>query len=100
MRKILLNFKEIEESKPVDFYCLLCGEYKTIEGNIIEVRNQEDQQLLGLVCRRCFIPSKWNTNVEAALVNAEKKIDFLNNLKTDVETIRVKETPLPQELIE
>ena len=75
-------------------------QYETHEGNVIEVRNQEDHQLLGLVCRRCFIPSKWNEKTEEAILRAERRLEFLRTLKTDVEEIRVKETPLPRELIE
>lgn len=48
MREIMIVFKETEESREIDFRCLLCGEYYVVEGRVIEVRDQRDNnQLIG-----------------------------------------------------
>ena len=96
----MIVFKETEEGREIDFNCILCNEYRVTEGRIIELRDdREDGQLLGLLCnsteKKCFIPSRWNKNVEKAIMMTEQRLDFLRSLKVaDTEEIRIKEEKL------
>ena len=99
MKELMIVFKETEEGRKIDFNCILCNEYRVTEGRIIELRDREDGQLLGLLCnsseKKCFVPSEWNRSVEGAILKAEQRLDFLRSLKVaDPAGIRVKEVRL------